>query len=62
MALIGVPAAMRPMTGTDTVRLSMTVEGGGERSRLRLPSMTLGWKPARFGPGAAPWFSGRRMT
>ena len=62
MALIGMPAAMRPMTGTETVRLSMTVDGGGARSRLRLPSMTLGWKPGRCGPGRRRWFSGRRMT
>ena len=28
IALIGVPAAIRPITGTETVRLSSTVEAG----------------------------------
>ena len=48
MALIGMPAAMRPMTGTDTGAAVDDVDGGGGEVALpRLPSMTLGWKPAR---------------
>ena len=65
MAEIGTPAAMRPMTGTETVRLSMTCEGGTSRLRIlpRLPSITLGWKPTRFGAlAAASEFSGSLIT
>ena len=47
MALIGVPAAIRPMTGMETVRASMTCEGGGGALCFGgpEPSITLGWNP-----------------
>ena len=43
IASIGVPAAMRPMTGTATGRPPSSSEAA--RTRPRLPSMTLGVKP-----------------
>ena len=45
IASIGVPAAMRPMTGTATGRPPSSSEAA--RTRPRLPSMTLGVKPRR---------------
>ena len=43
IASIGVPAAMRPMTGTATGRPPSSSEAA--RTRPRLPSITLGVKP-----------------
>ena len=43
IASIGVPAAMRPITGTATGRPPSSSEAA--RTRPRLPSMTLGVKP-----------------
>ena len=43
IASIGVPAAMRPMTGTATGRPLSSSEA--VRTRPRLPSITLGVKP-----------------
>ncbi len=67
MAEIGTPAAMRPMTGIDTVRLSIMCDGGGARSLLRgrpAPSMTLGWNPMtrRSALGGGFEFSGSFRT
>ncbi len=45
IASIGVPAAMRPMTGTMTGSLLFAPSPTGARTRPRLPSMTLGEKP-----------------
>ena len=45
IASIGVPAAMRPITGTATGRPPSSSEAA--RTRPRLPSMTLGVKPRR---------------
>src|SRR3954469_24428424 len=60
-ASIGVPAAMRPITGTATGR-SPSSAGRLELARTlpRLPSMTLGVKPRRL--PAAAWSSGSLMT
>ena len=53
IASIGVPAAMRPMTGTAIGRpLSSSSEAA--RTRPRSPSMTLGVKP-RERPPPMPW-------
>src|SRR5229473_3873976 len=52
MASIGVPAAMRPMTGTATGRPPSSSEVA--RTRPRLPSITLGVNP-RARPAAMPW-------
>ncbi len=52
IASIGVPAAMRPMTGTATGRPPSSSEA--VRTRPRLPSMTLGVKP-RERPATMPW-------
>ena len=55
IASTGVPAAMRPITGTATGRvLSSSADGG--RTRPRLPSMTLGTKP-RDRPLETPWLT-----
>ena len=51
MASIGVPAAMRPITGTATGRPPSSSEL--VRTRPRLPSITLGVKP-RLRPDAMP--------
>ena len=52
IASIGVPAAMRPMTGTATGRAPSSSEA--VRTRPRLPSITLGVNPrARLVP--MPW-------
>ena len=50
IASIGVPAAMRPMTGTATGRPLSSSEAA--RTRPRLPSITLGVKPRAAAP---PW-------
>ena len=54
---------MRPMTGTETVRLSMMCDGGGDKFIFGgpEPSMTLGWNPPRFWATAGS-FSGSLMT
>ena len=47
-ASIGVPAAIRPITGTATGRLPSSSAGGALTARLpSVPSMTLGVKPRR---------------
>src|SRR5215208_2662535 len=47
-ASIGVPAAIRPITGTATGRLPSSSEAGALTERLpSVPSMTLGVKPRR---------------
>ena len=52
IASIGVPAAMRPITGTATGRPPSSSDA--VRTRPRLPSMTLGVKP-RERPATMPW-------
>ena len=53
IASIGVPAAMRPITGTATGRPPSSSEAA--RTRPRLPSMTLGVKPRERLPATMPW-------
>src|SRR5688500_10604778 len=60
-ASIGVPAAMRPITGTATGRLPSSSEPL-LRSLPRVPSMTLGVKPRRLPPLPLPESSGSLMT
>src|SRR5882762_10804026 len=55
IASIGVPAAIRPITGTATGRV-LSSSGDGARTRPRLPSMTLGTKP-RDRPLVTPWLT-----
>ncbi len=60
MAAIGVPAAMRPITGIITERASVSAPERG-RTRPRLPGITLGENfCARGAPTVAD--SGRRST
>ena len=55
MASIGVPAAIRPMTGTTTgSTIGSPPETG--RTRPRLPSMTLGEKPRARGAAGVSRF------
>src|SRR5262245_5441662 len=64
MALIGTPAAMRPISGTLPERMSAN-PGGGDVScgvRRALPSMTLGEKPVRRCWPASVMASGSLMT
>src|SRR3954471_6378102 len=63
-ASIGVPAAMRPITGTATGRLPSSSEPPPAEGRTlpRLPSMTLGVKPRRPLPPPLPEISGSLMT
>src|SRR3984885_7699789 len=60
-ASIGVPAAMRPITGTATGRLPSSSEMLPLRTLPRLPSMTLGVKPRRLVP-VLPESSGSLIT
>ena len=53
IASIGVPAAMRPITGTATGR-ALSSSGAAARTRPRLPSITLGTKP-RARALVTPW-------
>src|SRR5216683_5135431 len=55
IASIGVPAAMRPITGTAIGRV-LSSSADGARTRPRLPSMTLGTKP-RERPLTTPWLT-----
>ncbi|MDB5517417.1 MAG: hypothetical protein JWQ17_4175, partial [Tardiphaga sp.] len=62
-ASIGVPAAMRPMTGTATGRLPSSSDATLEARTLpSVPSMTLGVKPRRPLPPPLPESSGSLMT
>ena len=66
IAEIGVPAAMRPITGTITDLLLLSACGGGAGIAALArpaspPSTTLGLKRPRAGPFAID-VSGRRMT
>ena len=54
IASIGVPAAMRPITGIAIGRPLSSSEEDGGRTLPRLPSMTLGVKPRR----PMPWLTG----
>ena len=62
IASIGVPAAMRPITGTTTGSIIDSPSETG-RTRPRLPMMTLGEKPRGRGAALAGVIdSGMRMT
>src|ERR1700733_7671050 len=63
-ASIGVPAAMRPITGTATGRLPSSSEPppADGRTLPRLPSMTLGVEPRRPLPPPLPASSGSLIT
>src|SRR5256714_2285147 len=63
-ASIGVPAAIRPITGTATGRLPSSSDAAAEEERTlpSVPSMTLGVKPRRLLPLPPPESSGSLMT